>query len=944
MTRWREYAWLLGPIAVVVLAGVVISPAAADSVAGSQGVDTSLPPTDSQVTVRGRDAFSTLAVTVNQTASLTNQAVSITWSGGTPTRSGPGRFGAHYLQIMQCWGDDDGTVPGNPGPPPEQCEQGAVTGTYGGLSDSPYPAGFATTRIISRSDWPNYSPTVGYLDTRTTNVYLPFRAVDGTTINNPTDPTFIPAEGGGNFWLNPYFSIVTTNEVAGAVTGPDSQGAELFQVLNGVQSSGLGCGQKIQPVTGGGTKIPKCWIVVVPRGSAVNEDAGTPYAGQADQSGVVTSPVSPSAWQHRIAIPIDFNPVDSPCALGADERRIAGTQLASPAISSWQPVLCSTDGLPPYSYVPVSDSSARQQLLSGQSGAPGMVVISKPESADAVDPAKPVVYAPLSVSGLTIGFNIERNPTNDAPVDEQQLTGVRVADLQLTPRLVAKLLTQSYTEAVSINSDPGYTWTGRNPTHLGKDPDFLRFNPEFAQLQIQDGRTFSGLQLPAGNSDAAQQVWEWVLADPEASAWLAGQPDDWGMVVNPVYATDAAKNSTGIAFGDPLPNSFPKADPYCYQAPRRGRNNSIIPAPLCGTDWMPYRGSLAQAAQITRTAADTAKIAENPFALTSSDVWKRDTPQYVGRRDMLALTDTPSAALFGVQTAKLSRAGDDGATRTFIAPDTAGLIAGVDSMAPRSEPTVLEPTPTASAPAGYPLTTLSYAAISPLALDEQARAEYAAFLRYAVTEGQVPGVQFGQLPRGYAPLPDALVQRAAQTIVDVVTMTAPVTPTTTVPTTAPPTTSPETTAAPTTTGVIASSPNTTAASTPAAIPTTATPTTVRRVNPTTAAPTPSAPAAIVPSSVDTVATTTPVETTPAAAAATTVAATAVVDQADTPVSSTPAVITPIVNLARSRYAVPGLGVMAVGSALVALEITKRPRRGAAGAPDGAVPMDEIEPV
>ena len=36
--------------------------------------------------------------------------------------------------------------------------------------------------------------------------------------------------------------------------------------------------------------------------------------------------------------------------------------------------------------------------------------------------------------------------------------------------------------------------------------------------------TSAACSLPDGNSDAAQQVWEWILADPEAKAWLDGSP------------------------------------------------------------------------------------------------------------------------------------------------------------------------------------------------------------------------------------------------------------------------------------------------------------------------------------------------------------------------------------------------------------------------------------
>jgi hypothetical protein len=53
-------------------------------------------------------------------------------------------------------------------------------------------------------------------------------------------------------------------------------------------------------------------------------------------------------------------------------------------------------------------------------------------------------------------------------------------------------------------------------------------------------------------------------------------------------------------------------------------------------------------------------------------------------------------------------------------------------------------------------------------------------------------------------------------------------------------------------------------------------------------------------------------------------------------------MTPIIDLAKSRYAVPGLGVVALGSALGALEITKRPRRRLKGVLDDAAASDGIE--
>ena len=258
--------------------------------------------------------------------------------------------------------------------------------------------------------------------------------------------------------------------------------------------------------------MPKCWLVVVPRGTPAVENVGTPFAQNADEFGVATSALSAAAWANRISIPLEFNPVDSPCEIGADERRITGTELALRAVANWQPSLCLTGGLPPYSFAPASDATARQQLVSGAFGSPKMVAISRPISPDQIDPANPVVYSPLAISGLAIGFNVERIPLPNAGAAFDDVRGQRIARLNLTPRLVAKLLTQSYRAAVTyVSKAPTYTWLPGNPLDLALDPDFVQFNPEFSELAVSDPRTFSSLVLPAGNSDAAQQIWQWIL-------------------------------------------------------------------------------------------------------------------------------------------------------------------------------------------------------------------------------------------------------------------------------------------------------------------------------------------------------------------------------------------------------------------------------------------------
>ncbi len=159
---------------------------------------------------------------------------------------------------------------------------------------------------------------------------------------------------------------------------------------------------------------------------------------------MATSPLADGVWDNRIAVPLDFNPVDSPCPLGGAQRRIGGSEMLLPAITNWQPALCADPGDTPFVFGITGDTVARQQLVTGSAGAPDMVAVSRPVDPAVVDPQSPVVYAPLTTSGVAIAFNFERNPKLDAPAEETALKGTGVRDINLTPRLVAKLLSQSY--------------------------------------------------------------------------------------------------------------------------------------------------------------------------------------------------------------------------------------------------------------------------------------------------------------------------------------------------------------------------------------------------------------------------------------------------------------------------------------------------------------------
>jgi hypothetical protein len=789
---WRRGTVLVGAVSVAAVLIFVpgIQPGAqAVGQAGQQGTDTALPATSSAVTVSGTGAYSDLKVTVNQTQNLENQGVSVTWTGSNQTDSA-NQFLDNYLQIFQCWSSSPQNVadPG-PAPPPTQCEFGgwSINTTY----PTPGPTD-AVTRILADEGYSNYNqdetadswpnPFTGqdiapFVDTINGNELVePFVSVDGTVVDQQDDTAYQQNLNDPQaFWTNPYFSFYTTNEVDFARTyttpGGGTEGQQNFQVDTGLEAPGLGCGQDSETLPNGSQQEPQCWLVVVPRGTPAEENDPSD-----DASFVDSSPLTPGAWNNAIDIPLAFNPVGSSCAIGANEQRIEGNEMAEPAVSSWQPALCSTPGAPPYSYSTVSDDEARSNITNAGYGSAGMSVFTDPIPPSETDPSNPVVYAPLTLSGIVVAFNIDRDPAlvNGSPTpSEVPLEGTQVENIYLTPRLVAKLLTESYKDEfqnVAGDKSSAYSWVQNNPATLVDDPDFQQFNPEFSLLSSYQQSAAASLIVEETSSDAATAVWNWVLSDPEAAAWLNGQPDQWGMKVNPLYSTNPSINPSGVAFGTPVPENYPQNDPYCYSS---GYTTQTIPPavarPLCILDWSPYSLSMNVGAQDVAESNNQAKTSFDDDAFTPDTAWTSNGPQVTGTSTIISITDSASAAQYGDQVASLSPSGDDSPNRPFVTPNAQSLLAGEQAMTPSAIPGVLQTNSSSTATDAYPLTTLTYAAVTPESLSQSSRQNYATFLQYAAGPGQTPGVNVGQLPVGYAPLPSALqteTAEAAQTVLN----------------------------------------------------------------------------------------------------------------------------------------------------------------------------------
>jgi hypothetical protein len=644
--------------------------------------------TGSAVTVSGAGAFSSLKVTVGQTTNLINQTVRVSWTGGAPT--GPsGNFNTNYLQIMQCWGDDPA------GPSREQCQ-------FGGLATQSSPVAGAWTRLRQvsygaslKDDAETLVPQPGK------QAVVPFKSVTGTSTTSTGD----------------FFTAGTTNEIPLAKTRLDGGGAVDFETQTALESYGLGCGTVVNGAPRG------CWLVIVPRGTT--EVNGETVGQGGNRPSLDSSPLSASNWANRIAVHLDFQAVGQSCPIGAAERATSGDEFMSDAVLRWQPKLCAGGGTV-YGFTQVPDGVARQTVLSGS---PGLAFVTNPVPPDQV--THPLVYAPVALSALSIAFITERQSAGEGvvPPGVWQRDGEQITELNLTPRLVVKLLTQSYVLSLPLRQD----YLAGNPDSLTADPEFLEINPQFKD----SGRLMSTVDalVPTVDMDATSQLWSWIAGDTDATDFLNGVPDKGGMKVNPSYR--------GLKL--PLSN-FPRADLTCA-------GTGLMAS--CALDLRPLSGDMHEAGRAI-SRGDTLGKAPTGFATPDGKPQlKAVDRQPQGQRSLLAVVDTPTAARYGLPTAKLRNS-----SGAFVAPSEPALLASVAAMKPSPVGGVLQGDPLTTAKDAYPLTNLSYAVTAPTALDTKGGADYAGFLRYAAGPGQQPGIEQGQLPEGYVPLPEALRAQA----------------------------------------------------------------------------------------------------------------------------------------------------------------------------------------
>jgi hypothetical protein len=743
--------------------------------------------TDSALTLTGKGRFADLSVSVGKTQHLSSEAVSVRWQwGGTDPGShatSPDDWSYNYLTIFQCWGDDKSA-----GPSREQCQYGGLYG-YGadikGSLDNAAPfsnsveSRYAVSRTVSLESlnggaFTQFGPTKDPLEFSDPAGYPSTDGVSPSSARSGVVPLWSAPSGSNPAgtktipdnhypFTSSQFDQWQTNEIAVARTAADGTGTAYFQAQRATESQFLGCGAKTGTDAAGAPIGRACWLVVVPRDAIEVTGVDVRNAVNAGDRSLRSSALSLSNWANRIVFPMQFDPIHEPCRLGGAERPIYGHESLANAMTSWQGPLCEAGQ--GYFYATMTDDLARAD---GLSASPALAVITEPvqPGALAADQGS-LVYAPVAISGVSISVFIERvYNSSSSPIGLRPYRGSRVEQLRLTPRLVAKLLTQSYQFSTVVNPVPDHLKD--KPATLLVDPEFRRVNQGFlddadvTQLSNAGNEySFAQLYVPLSSSDAVQLLWRWILADPRARDFLGGKADDFGMTINKYYQGLDIYETKGVPRSD-----IPRLDPTCNKVPKGADAFTLVD--WCALDSVPYAPSL-EAAGINTSAGVPPMSGRDLDTVLNTMKAVKAPPQLAGQRAVLALTDTPTAMRRGLVSAALPNS--DG---QFVVPTADTMGAAVGQSVDTSIVGVRRVDPSRVGKAGYPLTRLEYAVTNPALLDAGARTAYANFVTTATTDGQRVGSKPGMLPPGYAPLPGSYQAQAVLAARVIRTATAPV--------------------------------------------------------------------------------------------------------------------------------------------------------------------------
>jgi hypothetical protein len=681
------------------------------------------------------------------------QEISVSWTGAHPTgglvadeNSIDAQQEEYPFVVLECRGVDSSHVAPAKQLSPQTCWTQSWSERFQSSLDTAFPP-YRLDRYGTKAQRaaivgaPKHRPAACFAPLPS-EYWVPFAAANGHVYPGGTGgcagmpPEAVTAEG----------SSLPSNETFG-VTGKNGRGSTKFDVWTSAENASLGCSTSVA-----------CSLVAVPiegiscdpaahslpardrpkarqlaQVTAACESKGAFAAGQtvtpqgADDVAVSGSLWwSASNWRNRISVPLSFaTPADACDVVNSSSSvNVYGSELLSQATAQWLPHFCLNSKLFKIQHVQIGEPEARGLLTTGSASA------AFTSDAPPAGYGKPVVQAPTALTGFAITYDIDTSH------------GQAYTKLRLTPRLLAKLLTESYPAILPLKQlDPALS---NNPLDITEDPEFQALNPEITK-GVDATEAAAELVTLSSDSDVIRALTTYINDDPTARAWLNGTPDPWGMTVNPKYSHIKLPVDKW-----PLLDTFASPELYTPTSNDCLHANPVPFLPLVAAP-MSTLADIAESMQFSVANSQTTCVQP----VDGSSVGEKlvaSGRQTVGNRFMIGISSLGDANRYQLEQAALQST-----PKHFVTPTAASLRSAASFLRPdQAAGTWTLPYKTlatnAKAATAYPGTMLISTAVPTQGLARSAAKDYATFLRFVAGPGQQPGEGVGQIPAGYLPI------------------------------------------------------------------------------------------------------------------------------------------------------------------------------------------------
>lgn len=234
----------------------------------------------------------------------------------------------------------------------------------------------------------------------------------------------------------------------------------------------------------------------------------------------------------HVVIPISFAPSQADCPNITDfDVRIDGSATSAGLFYSWAARICQGQDAVVVDYTETSSTTGRENFLAGlvDIGLTGLPATAEELSHHPDHPE--FSYAPVAASAMVVAYNLT-----------DPFSGQRVNNLVLSPRLVARLVTNTSIET------------------FVRDRELLNLNPNVRFPTNGISRVLVRAERSAG----ASILTSWFAADPEAQKFL-GDNDTWRVGLNPAY----------VGYSYPR-DAFELVDTDPFYLPRQGQKNIAL--------------------------------------------------------------------------------------------------------------------------------------------------------------------------------------------------------------------------------------------------------------------------------------------------------------------------------------------------------------------------------